>query len=421
MKKNILVFPCGSEIGLEIYASVKYSTYFHLIGLSSVDDHGKYVFEDYIGNAPMINDDQLIPFLQDLVKERDIKAIYPTMDKVITVLKQHEKEIGCMVIAASPETAEICVSKSRTYELLKDTVRVPRVYTDYADLPYPVFGKPDIGYGARGTELLHSEKQLTNYLEKNPGSLITEYLPGDEFTIDCFTDRHGKLLFAKGRKRNRIRTGISVNTFFTEEQTEFRACAERINQKIQMKGAWFFQMKQAADGQLCLLEVAARFGGSSSLCLAIGVNLPLLTLFDYFGYDVSIQPNDYYVSVDRALDSKYLCDIKYDTVYVDYDDCLILDGERVNDELVAFLFRCMNQKKKLVLLSKHDGDLKKELVEFRLDHLFDEVIHLPKTAEKWKWIQSQEAIFIDDSFAERTAIQEHCGIAVFSPEMVQVL
>ena len=46
MKKNILVFPCGSEIGLEIYNSVKYSTYFNLIGANSSDDHGKFVYEN---------------------------------------------------------------------------------------------------------------------------------------------------------------------------------------------------------------------------------------------------------------------------------------------------------------------------------------------------------------------------------------
>ena len=39
MKKNILVFPCGSEVGLDIYSSVCYSAYFHLIGGNSVQKH----------------------------------------------------------------------------------------------------------------------------------------------------------------------------------------------------------------------------------------------------------------------------------------------------------------------------------------------------------------------------------------------
>lgn len=52
MKRNILVFPCGSEIGLNIYSPVRYSTYFHLIGASSVEDHGMFIYDDYIGNLP---------------------------------------------------------------------------------------------------------------------------------------------------------------------------------------------------------------------------------------------------------------------------------------------------------------------------------------------------------------------------------
>ena len=47
MKKNILVFPCGSEIALEIYRSVNKSIHFNLIGASSVDDHGKFIYENY--------------------------------------------------------------------------------------------------------------------------------------------------------------------------------------------------------------------------------------------------------------------------------------------------------------------------------------------------------------------------------------
>ena len=67
--KNILVFPCGSEIALDIYSSVKYSTYFNLIGASSVDDHGQYVFEDYIDGVPYVDDPA---FIQSLSKKSNI-------------------------------------------------------------------------------------------------------------------------------------------------------------------------------------------------------------------------------------------------------------------------------------------------------------------------------------------------------------
>src|SRR5665213_4206811 len=119
-KKNILVFPCGSEIALEIFRSLKYSTHFNLIGGSSTDDHGKYIYEDYIGGIPYITDENFIPVMKKIADDRNIDAIYPTMDAVIVELKKHEEELGCKVISADLAVVETCLSKSETYKQLGD-------------------------------------------------------------------------------------------------------------------------------------------------------------------------------------------------------------------------------------------------------------------------------------------------------------
>ena len=343
MKKNILVFPCGSEIALDIHSSVKYSTYFNLIGANSVDDHGKYVFEDYIDGIPYVTDPGFIPSLQKIVKERNIDAIYPAMDTVITICKQYEDVLGCKVIASPTETTEICLSKKLTYEKLQGVISIPKIY-DPANIEiseFPVFAKPIVGYSAKGTKKLNSQEEVSNYLAGKDNMLVVEYLPGEEFTVDCFTDRGGNLLFSGARKRNRVSNGISVNTYFAEDQSEFRLIAEKINKKIEFRGAWFYQVKRNKDGKLVLLEIASRLGGSSLLSRAIGVNFALLSLFDAFDYKVSVFHNDYKVVLDRALESKYKTDIEFDSVYCDYDDCLILNENKVNTELVKFLYKCI--------------------------------------------------------------------------------
>jgi hypothetical protein len=423
MKKNILVFPCGSEIGLDIYSSVCYSTYFHLIGGSSVDDHGKFVYEDYIPDIPFANSPEFIPSLARIVKERSIDAIYPAMDLVITILKEHESELGCRVIASPVETTEICLSKDLTYKKLDGSIRIPKVYNSN-EIPvdeFPVFAKPKIGYGAKGTKKLNNQEEVDNFIIGKKDILIVEYLPGEEFTVDCFTDKDGNLLYSAARKRNRIKDGISVNTFFVEEQQEFNLIAEIINSKIKFRGAWFYQVKRDRNGQLCLLEIASRLGGSSLLSRAVGVNFALLSLFDAFNYKVGVFKNDYKVELDRALENKYKTDLQFDSVYCDYDDCLILNKKNVNVQLVGFLYKCINEGKKIVLLSKHDGDLNQELKVFRLDHLFDEVLHIDQQANKADYIDSIRAIFIDDSNAERLNIKTRLNIPVFSPDMIDVL
>lgn len=419
-KKNILVFPCGSEIGLAIHDCLKYSTYFNLIGLSSVQDHGSFVYEVYIGGAPIIKSEEIIPFLNKIIEEYDIDAIYPAMDMVSTVLKRNEADLKCKIISSCVETSETCLSKEKTYDKLQSVVPIPIRYSPDQVSEFPLFVKPKIGYGARGTKLINDKKEL-DAVKNDPDLLFLEYLPGREYTVDCFTDRHGNLQFCRGRERQRIKSGISVHTSYLPEDPKILSIAREISAQLSFDGAWFFQLKEDRKGNPKLLEIADRIGGSSLLAKALGVNLPLLTLFNAFGFDVKVNPGNYSVQLDRALSNSYKCEFKYDKVYVDFDDCLVIDDRDVNYELVSFLYKCINQKKKLVLLTKHKRDIHESLNKFRLSNLFDEIIHLDESQNKADFIDSINSIFIDDSFSERERLKEVHDIPVFGPEMVNVL
>ena len=431
MKKNILVFPCGSEIALEIYRSVKNSTHFNLIGASSVDDHGKFVFENYVDGLPFITTPNFIPSIKKVVADYSIDAIYPAMDAVIEILKKNEAEIGCKVIAPDTETTQICLSKSRTYETLKNYVRTPKAFSrDELQSPeaanmFPIFAKPDIGYGSRGAKKLNSIAEMKTHLSQYPSCILVEFLPGKEFTVDCFSDSNGKLLFAAPRERSRIMNGISVNTKPVDDNGEFLQIAEKINTAIKFRGAWFFQVKRDANGELTLLEVASRFGGSSSLFRAQGVNFALMSIFDAFDIPVGILRNKYNVELDRALDNKYKIDINYNEVFVDFDDCIYLEKKIVNDALMAFLYRCINSNIKVTMLSRHDdeklGKLDELLDKLRIRQIFDRIIHLNPSQKKIDFIDNINSIFIDDSFAERKAVADKFNIPVFSLDMIEAL
>ena len=170
-----------------------------------------------------------------------------------------------------------------------------------------------------------------------------------------------------------------------------------------------------------LLEVASRLGGSSLLSKAVGVNFPMLTLFDAFDVDVTVSVNKYHVEMDRALSSVYKTDLSYSTVYVDYDDCLVLEGDQVNVQVVSFLYESLNRGKRIVLLSRHAGDLEAALKRFRLENFFDEVVHIKDKSPKSEYIQSKDSVFIDDSWAERNDVSTKLQIPVFSPDMIDVL
>jgi predicted ATP-grasp superfamily ATP-dependent carboligase len=420
--KNIFVFPCGSEIGLEVYRSLNNSIHFSLIGGSSVDDHGKFIYEDYIGNIPFSTNKTFIERLKEIIIDRKIDIIYPTMDSVITILKANEDYLGCKVVSSSLETVEICMSKKKTYQLLGDIIATPRIFNDINEITeYPVFVKPDIGYGSRGVKKISHSIELQEVFKKNSELLVMEYLPGKEYTVDCFSNYKNDLLFFGLRERARINNGISVNTSnlpLTDDVIDF---ANKINQLLKPNGAWFFQIKEREDGQIVLMEVASRFGGSSSVFRAKGINFAELSLYNLLEKPVSILENNFTVILDRALTNKYHLDIHYNHVYIDFDDTLIVH-DKVNTKMISLIYKFINDGIKIHLITKHEFDLSLTMKKYKIPfEIFDEIIHLHKSDNKSDFINFKDAIFIDDSFSERLSVYKTHNIPVFGIDIIDCL
>ena len=423
MKQNVFVFPCGSEIGLEIYKSLDCSTHFKIFGGSSIDDHGKFVYKNYIPDIPMVDDANFIKTLNEVLQKHKIDYIFPAHDSVVLKLAQEEAQgnIKCKVITSPLNTCEIARSKLKTYEALKDTIRTPLVLdaNDLQNSDLPVFLKPDIGQGSKGTYLVRNIEDIDFYIKKDPSLIILEYLPGKEFTIDCFTNKKGELIFCEGRERSRISNGISVNSKIIKDK-RFNEIGTKINKKLDINGVWFFQLKEDENKELVLMEIAPRVAGTMALNRCRGVNLPLLSLFDAIGTNVDIIENEYYIEIDRALSNQYKIDISYNHVYLDFDDMVVFEG-KLNVKVMEFVFQCINMNIKVYIITKHKKDIIATMKDYRLQNTFDKIIKLEAGAEKYKYIKEKDAIFIDDSFAERKKVHDKCGIPVFDSHMIEGL
>jgi hypothetical protein len=297
---------------------------------------------------------------------------------------------------------------------------VPKLYNSPDDVTsFPVLVKPDQGQGSFQVYKIENYKELLSAISNVPNSIISEYLPGDEYTVDCFSDRESGVLFARARSRLRIRNGISVHTK-SEWLEEIPRLAEQINNVLKLRGAWFFQLKCAKNGELTLLEVAPRIAGAMSTHRVMGVNFALLSIFEAERLPLSILINKGEIQLDRALVNRYVHEVEFKTLYVDFDDTLIING-KVNIEIVKLIFQCINQGKIIVLLTRHSFDLSKTLTEYRLNGLFDKLIHLKNNEPKSKFITEADAILVDDSFAERQEVSKIRGISTFDCSMVELL
>ena len=419
--KNILVFPAGTEIALEIHSALRQSKFVRLFGGTSRPCHAEFIFERCIEDLPFVDEENFVDALNAVIDEYRIDYVYPAHDSVLTRLAVERDKLHAPLVAAETETVEICRSKNKTYAHLAGADYLPRSYKSAEEVPgYPVFIKPSVGQGAEGARRIDDEAHLLEALSEGVEYAICEYLPGREFTVDCFTDRHGKLRLVSPRSRARIRAGISVRSEHFEADERVRAIAEDINRRFSFMGAWFFQLKENAGGEYRLMEVAPRIAGTMAVTRNTGANLPMLTLFTLWGYDVELIRNGGELLLDRAFIARYESDLSYSRVYVDFDDTIVVNG-KVNGLLMMFLHQARDKGKELILLTKHAKDIYESLDACAVSpRLFNEIIHIAPQDEKIKYIKG-DSIFIDDSFAERIKVSRACHIPVFDLDMVESL
>jgi hypothetical protein len=269
--------------------------------------------------------------------------------------------------------------------------------------------------------LVDDGQALSACMADSPDLLICEWLPGEEFTVDCFTDRRGRLLFVGPRSRDRVRMGISFAARTAPLTDEISTIAHRINERLAFRGLWFFQLKGAACGRLKLLEVSTRLAGTMAVYRQLGVNFSLLSAFDALDQDVSVLSNELPLAVDRCLMSRYRIDYAYDTVFIDYDDTIVHEG-RVNELVMRFLYQCANRGVRLVLVTRHPGDLGAHMNAHRIaSELFDEIRHLQPGELKSAHVRGPRAVFIDNHFPERVDVKRNCGVPVFDVDAVEGL
>ncbi len=423
-KHRVLIFPAGSEIGIEIFQSLKYSHHVEIFGATGKSDHAAYMYDaaHYVEDDLYVDKPDFINRFECLLQKLQIEFIYPTHDTVANFLAKHQSCFSATVVTSCAETNHIARHKALTYDFFRSTDFAPTIYLPpYTGLTYPLFLKPNDAQGGKDTYTVYSVHELMFYLGKNPALIVMEYLPFEELSVDCFTDFQGKLLFIGPRSRERIQMGISFRSTAIQLTAEIRQIADHINSSLSLNGAWFFQIKKDFTGKFKLLEFAPRQSSTMGLYRHKGVNFALLSLFNALGTQVEIMHNDYPVQLDRCLNNRYKAGLSFCRVYIDLDETLIA-GKKIYEYVMAFLYQCRNRGIEIVLLTKHCHDVAKTLRECAIsEHLFSTIVHLSDEQEKWTFIKPEGSIFIDNYWFDRCTVKEKLGIPVFDVDAIECL
>ncbi len=243
---------------------------------------------------------------------------------------------------------------------------------------------------------------------RSDGLVVHEHLPGPEYTVDCLSDFDGQLMVRNVRVRGHVGRGIALGTE-SVPHPEIDGYVHSIASKLKIRGPWFVQFKDDADGRPHLLEVNARVGGSMVLTRLAGVNIPLISVFMFAGWPVRVPRRLEGSRVIRHLRS--LGEISdFDWVVWDLDDTIIRADGRPDPDVVARLYDLDNQGKRQLLLTR-SPDPHRVITQLYLPPLFvtvrtvpDKLVALPQIIDQYG-LDPARTLIINDSVSENLAIQ----------------
>jgi hypothetical protein len=417
-ERRVLVFPAGTEIGLEIHAALRGYHHVKLFAAGEdISNHARFVYPEY-HVIPNVHTNCWLQPLIELCKRLDIQYIFPAHDDVIVTLSAVRDRIPAKLVTSNHDACVTTRSKSATYRRLTGILPVPLMYPSAAAVTrFPVLLKPDKGQGSSHVTIANTREQLAIALTTVPEPIICEYLPGEEFTVDCFSSQSQGLLFVGARQRRRTRNGISVNTV-TEDLPEAWPLADAIGRELKPRGAWFFQLKRNAGGELVLLEVAPRIAGAMAAHRVCGVNFPLLAMMELEDAKLHIAPNKMRIEMDRALSNRYRSHVKFDTLYLDLDDTMLC-GSTLEENVARLICRCINQEIHLVLITERG--VESSGVARKLGSLFDEVLQVSGDEPRSSVIRETSSIYVDNNPARRIEVSRTRRIPTFDTSMIELL
>jgi carbamoyl-phosphate synthase large subunit len=250
--------------------------------------------------------------LLDRCRALDVQVVLPTVDAELRPLanaRMRFADQGVDLLLAPAAALDVILDKLTLAGHCAGVVRVPRTErlhpgTDPASWSYPVVVKPRSGSGSRGFLIVSSAAELAA-LAGEPGLLVQELLPGEEYSIDVLADALGHVIASVPRLRARVDSGVSVGGR-TVHDAELESFGRAVAEATGITFVANVQCKRDEAGRPALLEVNPRMPGTLGLTVAAGVDMPRLAFDSLRGRPVPPSLGFRDVAVVRFLDERVL-------------------------------------------------------------------------------------------------------------------
>lgn len=270
MKNKILITGIGGPAGKSAVSYFKEKGFF-IIGtdIREVD-----VKVDAFFIVPLATDNSFASKLLGIIAQQKPALFIPTVSEELLIVSELKKEIDgyhCSVFISRPEAVAIANDKLRTAAFMeKNNISVPRTFDGTSpreliikELGLPLLAKPCVGRGGRGVTIYRTAEEV--YHEKRQGILFQEFIPGEEFDVNLFIDKEGKVLASVALKKTVLKEGLVGNALEVERASkdDVIRLSKQAAEKLGMQGPLDFDIRLRDNGTPALLEINARLGGNA--------------------------------------------------------------------------------------------------------------------------------------------------------------
>lgn len=284
---------------------------------------GKALLPGQFYQIPPASDPTFCDVLLKLCLQLNVGVILPLVTRELFLFSENKRvfgDAGIRIVVSPFEALAVANDKARLLQHLKNCeIAVPdfrvaetweEIENAAIELGFPekvVCIKPAVSNGSRGfREIRRVQNAFEKFFNEKPGNVsislqelslilkgnvlprmvVMEYLPGDEFTVDCLVV-NGQARLILPRLRIAMNNGISVKGRF-EKQPEIQDYCGRILSSLPFDGPVGIQVKQDVDGNYRILEINPRLQGSSTSAMGMGINLPVLAIHNALGNEAGL-------------------------------------------------------------------------------------------------------------------------------------
>ena len=293
-----------------------------IIGIDMVKDPFLRKLIDKYYQVPPYTDSKYVDVLLEICKKEKVDVFFPhiSMELPIILNKINDfKNLGVKVAITDNKTLNIANNKLKLYEYMKEKgLTVPKYYEikNSNDLrenakklgfpEVPVVVKVTENSGSRGVRIvknnisraeifLHQKPNSFNISMEDmcktidectnlPDTIVMEYIPGCEYTVDLLAD-HGKTLYIAGRRNYESSMSIAMATYTEKKEEAYELC-KNIVSLLKLDGNIGFDFMLDKDDNPILTDLNPRVTATIVLYKEAGLNLPYLRIKQLLGEEL---------------------------------------------------------------------------------------------------------------------------------------